>query len=453
MTTRPVDTLAHAVARRGVLVLVSTLLAVGVATGAALHFLQRELLDRALLAAAMTEGEAGERRKSEWDAEHVDSAFEVFTVRPGDLRVPKALAKDTLRSERAAFTTYEEHRLALVVVERAIEGQDHRGEEGEEHRLVAARTPMPGIVGTVGPFAVAYGLVAIVAAAVAGWSFERLVRGAFLPLDRARVEAARLSTLSTGKRLTVGGPEEVRALLDAVNGLLDRLDAAHLAQSRFTAEAAHELRTPVTSMLGELDVALRRPRTAEEYRAVLASAREEVDRLRRLVEALLTLARLDAGQGIGPPRRLTAADLVDAAVSAEAEELAAANCTLDIQTDGSEILVEAPLVEMALGNLLRNAARHAPGAPVRVDVFRQGDQVVFRVDDGGPGLGEGPHDALFDRFVRGGAARRDDRAGLGLGLPLVREIAVRLGGSASLTPGPEGGARAELRLPCVSPRG
>jgi len=124
--------------------------------------------------------------------------------------------------------------------------------------------------------------------------------------------------LGEGKRLTETGPVEVRSLLAAVNDLLERLDAAHHAQACFTAEAAHELRTPVTAMLGELDVALRGAPAPDGYRQVLVSTRDEVARLRRLVEGLTALARIDAGQVDQGRERVRAAELAAQALASEA---------------------------------------------------------------------------------------------------------------------------------------
>src|SRR5690606_29607032 len=214
-----------------------------------------------------------------------------------------------------------------------------------------------------------------------------VVRLAFRPLARARQEAERVVALGQGQRLTDDAPVEIRGLLRAVNRLLDRLDAAHGAQQRFTAEAAHELRTPVSAMLGELDVALRRPRTAEEYRAVLASTREEVERLRAIVQGLTALTRVDAGQVESQREPVRAAEVAREALAAERSTLEAAGCDVRmVVEDDPELDAHAALLQIALGNLLRNAARHAPGAPVVLRVRSEPGRAVFEVDDGGPGV-------------------------------------------------------------------
>jgi signal transduction histidine kinase len=233
-----------------------------------------------------------------------------------------------------------------------------------------------------------------------------------------------------------------------MNALLARLDVAFGAQARFTAEAAHELRTPVTVMLGELDVTLRRARTPEAYRETLATVRESVERLRALVEGLNMLARVDAGQAEQLREPVAAAEVARRAAAAEARALEAAGCPLAVEVAGDATLrVHAALVESALANLLRNAAAHAPGGPVTLRVSAEGGRVAFTVDDAGPGVPPAEREAVFDRFARGGEARRRHRAGLGLGLPLAREVARRHGGDCRLDAAPGGGCRAVLTLP------
>jgi two-component system OmpR family sensor kinase len=231
-----------------------------------------------------------------------------------------------------------------------------------------------------------------------------------------------------------------------VNGLLERLQRAAEAQARFTAEAAHELRTPLSALRGGLEVALRRPRSAEEYRGVLEEALREVLALGELVEALLAFARVDAGQTPDLWERERPAELVRLALRAEQPLLQASgnNVVTQIGTD-TEIVVNRALVVVALSNLLRNAGRYAPGTEVRVGITEEhvggkGDasikdkQVVFSISDDGPGLGDGDPERLFDRFVRGGQARSDWPTGTGLGLPLARAIARHHGGDCTFVP-------------------
>jgi len=319
--------------------------------------------------------------------------------------------------------------------------------DGESHGLAVAAAPRVTLSQSVGPFALVYTVIAAIAAAIALVLQARAVKRAFRPLDRARDEAASVLGLGEGTRLTESGPLEVRALVAAMNALLERLEASQALQARFTAEAAHELRTPVTTMLGELDVTLRGPPDPAEYRRALESTREEVTRLRHLVEGLTALARIDAGQIDQGRERLRATELAVHALAQESKALALAGCRAKVEVeDDSELDGHRALLEVALSNLLRNAARHAAGSDVVLRVTRDDGHVAFRVDDAGAGVPEAERERLFDRFARGVDARRRDRTGLGLGLPLAREVARRHGGDCTLGASPLGGLRATLTV-------
>ena len=249
-------------------------------------------------------------------------------------------------------------------------------------------------------------------------------------------------------RLPTGGPREVAALVGAVNDLLERLDAAVGVQSRFTAEAAHELRTPVAVLRAELELALRRPRTAEETQAALQGALRSAERLSALVEGLMALARVDAGQieeGKGPERL---SSVISAAVAAERPGIDAAGGSLRLRlTDDPELWVHSALLTSAVANLLRNAAVHAAGTPVQLSLSVDGEDAVVRVDDSGPGLPEARLADVMGAFARAGRAR----GGLGLGLTLSQEVARRHGGTLQLSHSPSGGLRATIRLPVAPP--
>lgn len=433
------SSVARRVAASGAGILVATLVVVGAGTAALLHSRQVSALDQALLAAA--HGRAHPEVAGAIEVEHSRSPVDAWLVSPGDRRVPDDAVRAAVRQERPLFLDVGEDRVVVL----PFEVEDAHD---SDVLLAAAAAPRVTITRSVGPFLAIYAGIGALAAVLATLVQFRVVRRAFRPLDRAREEATRVVSLGQGRRLTLAGPVEVRSLLGAINDLLERLDAAHHAQARFTAEAAHELRTPVAAMLGELDVALRGARSADEYRATLRSAREEVERLRRLVDGLTALARIDAGHLDGDREPARAGELAAAALSAEAADLAAAGCVVRFEVaDDPELEAHRPLVEVALGNLLRNAARHAPGAPVVLRVSCDGARAIFDVDDGGPGIPPADHDGLFDRFARGGEARRSDRDGLGLGLPITREVARRHGGDCVLLPSPLGGLRARLTLP------
>jgi len=305
----------------------------------------------------------------------------------------------------------------------------------------SAAAVRPGRI--LAPFALGYVLLFAGMTGAAGLFLSRTIHAAFAPLRRARSEAEAVLGLGHGARLTEEGPAEVAPLLHAVNGLLDRLDQAWATQARFTADAAHELRTPVTSLVGELEVALRRPRGEESYREALESAREEADRLRRLVEALSHFTKLDAGEASRGREPARASELAEVAVRTEGSgvEAGGGQVRLRVETD-AELVVNRPLVELALANLVRNAARHAPGTAVEVRVRAGAGPARFEVDDAGPGVPPEEREAVFARFARGGTARKADPGGLGLGLAFAREVARQHGGDCTIETSPAGGTRA-----------
>lgn len=426
---------ASDVARYGTGVVVAALVTTGVATGAVLFESQREALDRSLLAAAQAQMHPDD--EDEWTIEHTRQPVQAWWMSSTDERVPVVLVASASRTEQPSYGTYAGQRWLVLPVER--EEGDH-----EVHALIAARAGAVTAVNAVGPFALAFGAFAVLAAAVSGIVLRATVQHAFAPIDRARWDAEQV--LAHGQHIAEDGPIEVRSLLIAVNGLLGRLAIASDAQKRFTAEAAHELRTPVTSMLGELDVALRHPRDSDEYRRILGSVREEVARLRRIVDALATLARLDVGT-TGPPERQRAGEIVARAVQAEGAALTGAGCALRVVAESDpEIDGDRAMLELAVGNLLRNAARHAPGRPVEIAVREQGSHAVIEVHDAGEGVPADRRETVFDRFAREGTSRRLDREGLGLGLPLAREIARRHGGDCTLDTSPLGGTVARFTV-------
>lgn len=405
---------------RSLAVLVGALLAVGLGTGAVLHGLERRSTDRTLLAAATAFGHQGR-----WQVEHVASPVQVGWAEA--LGAEPEWIAEVLATERPLWLDTHHHRVLLVLVEQE---SDH--ESRDRHRVVLAAAPQPR---SVGGFALAYALAATVVALVAGWTQRRLLLAGVRPLGEAVRVVDHATGAAIGTRLEVQGPDEVRALLGAVDSLLERRDDAFRAQARFSAAAAHELRTPVAVLLGELDLALRRPRTAEAYQVAIGTALDETRRLAALVEGLLLLARVDAGQAEQNRAREHVGALVDAAVRRERSTVEAHGGVVQVQIGfDPEVEVHEALVVAALANLVRNAAVHAPGARVVVSTEPRDGGVAVVVADDGPGFKAAP---TFDRRPEGG---------LGLGLPLTREVARRHGGDCVILP-TERGAAVALVLP------
>jgi len=235
---------------------------------------------------------------------------------------------------------------------------------------------------------------------------------------------------------------EYRRLVQVLNTMLERLEHAFEAQRRFTADASHELRSPLTALQGELELALRRERGVDEYRRVIASALEEAHRLARTADDLLTLARADAGV-LRP--RLRAGDLA-AVVERTCERLRsqaeARSIRLRLDTVRAPVYMDPELVERLAYNLVHNAVKYTPeGGEVVVGVAPYEERVVLRVEDSGPGLPEAQLDRVFDRFFRVDEARtRGEGGGTGLGLSIVHAIAEAHGAQVTAGNRPEGGA-------------
>lgn len=289
-------------------------------------------------------------------------------------------------------------------------------------------------------------LVLILAAGV-GW----VVAGAGLrPVDRMRAEAAAISASEPGRRLPPSGTgDELARLGETLNGMLDRLEQALDRERRFVDEASHELRTPLANLRTELDLALRRSRTREELEGALRSAAEETDRLARLAEDLLVLARADRGRV--PVRRESTdvAQLVAGAVDAFGARAAEEGVSVETRVpEGIRASVDPVRIGQALGNLLDNALRHTPpGGRVTVEVDRADGALSFEVRDTGEGFPAEFLPGAFEPFARPDPSRSRRDGGAGLGLAIVLAVAQAHGGSAEISSGPEGGASVTVRIP------
>lgn len=290
---------------------------------------------------------------------------------------------------------------------------------------------------SVAPLAIAAPLVAL-----AVWW---LVGVSLAPL-RSLVAAVRARDAESLAPLPLAGlPSELAPLGAALNALLARLATSFDAQRSFVADAAHELRSPLTALKLQLDLARRAPDDATRAQA-LAELAAGTERMRHLIEQLLVLARAEPG---GAEAVLADTDLAEVARQAAADTvpLAAAN-EVDLELDAPRpqiVHADAAALRILLRNLVDNAVRYAGrGGRVLVQVTGGAAQAIVRVDDSGPGIPPAERARVFDRFYR-----RDSggSSGSGLGLAIVRAIAQRHGAQVSLAESPLGGLRAEVRLP------
>jgi heavy metal sensor kinase len=299
---------------------------------------------------------------------------------------------------------------------------------------------------------VSCGVAMLAAGAVAAWSLSRQWLRSVSHLE----EAARgLSTSELGKRrlFVPSDDAELSALANSFNHLLDRLEAAHTTQQRFTADASHELRTPLTVLRGEIEVALRKPRSAEEYREVLVSNKEEIERLSRLTENMLALAHVDVGDGITQRELVNVSELCSNVASRLQNLATERQITLhheDTTTEPLSVNGDRIALERVMLNLVENAVRYSPaGENVTVRVSKSPPWIEIQVIDTGGGIAPEHLPHLFERFYRVDKARSRVHGGSGLGLSIVKALVEAHDGSVSVTSQIGHGSTFTVRLPAA----
>ncbi|MGZ4333425.1 MAG: ATP-binding protein [Gaiellaceae bacterium] len=284
--------------------------------------------------------------------------------------------------------------------------------------------------------------VALLLAVLAGYG---LAAAALRPVEAMRRRAAAVTAEEPGRRLPVPpARDEIRSLAVTINDMLARLEASFEHERRFLSDASHELRTPLALLRAELELALSRPRSRAELEAAVVSAAEETERLTRLAEDLLLIARADQGQLPIRAERVPVSDLLErvrARFSAHAAELGRA---VDVDGDrDAAVVADVMRIEQALGNLVSNAFEHGDGT-VTLRARTVDGRVELHVTDKGAGLPDGFVARAFDRFSRADDARGG--GGAGLGLAIVELIARAHGGDAHLVNRPGGGSDAWISL-------
>ncbi len=281
---------------------------------------------------------------------------------------------------------------------------------------------------------------------------RRLCRTALAPLTRMAADARGLGADEPGRRLPVAGTgDELQDLALAFNGLLDRWQEALERQSSFAGDASHQLRTPLTALIGQVDVALRRDRAPEEYRQTLARVRDQSDRLRRIVEALLYLARADAEAGLPSLEVFDLSAWATEQLRRRIEEGGKGPDCREVQADGPAYVRAHPaLLAEVLDNLLDNARDHGRGPePVEVRIAQEAGWSTLIVEDHGRGIEAGELSRIFEPFYRASDARRTAPGGVGLGLAVARRIVLSLGGRLEVESQPGEGCRFLLSLPTI----
>ncbi len=291
------------------------------------------------------------------------------------------------------------------------------------------------------------GLISMLVSAYAGYV---MARRALQPMDEIGAVAMSFAAGDLSKRLELSTPDrEIRYLMRTLNKMFADLEASIQAQKRFTADASHELRIPLTILRGEIEVALLRKRRPREYEEMLRQQLEVIDRMQRIVDGLLTLARADAGLLELARDEIDLSLLLQEVGQQHLTLFAGKNVQLDIEiADGLLVIGDQDRLSRVAFNLLNNAYKHAPpGTRVRLMAEAQGDEAIITVADKGPGIAPEHVEHIFDRFYRSDEARDRETGGAGLGLAISKRIAEAHGGSIEVESMLGEGTLFRFRLP------
>jgi two-component system heavy metal sensor histidine kinase CusS len=283
----------------------------------------------------------------------------------------------------------------------------------------------------------------VAASAIIAWSVTK--RG-LQPLAKMTRALKRVGPKQLHERVTVvGWPREIQPLAVAFDDMLARLEDSFVRLSQFSADIAHELRTPIGNIRGEAEVALTRSRSAEEYREVIESTVAECQHLGQIVDNLLFLARTEAAEGHLQRTSFEGRPAVEK-IAAFYEPLAdEQKLTLRCAGEAS-FLADEMLFSRALSNLVENAAHHTPaGGTIEISIADRGTNSEVSVKDTGAGIAAEHLPRVFDRFYRADPSRTSE--GVGLGLALVKSIMDLHGGSATIESEPDRGTAVTLLFP------
>ena len=333
-------------------------------------------------------------------------------------------------------------RLADAANEWTVDGHPHRG--------LAVRIDLP--TAAVGSEAIdvlvaldlshhAHFLATVRKATWAGVALAALVAALFgwfaahrglAPLRRVTDTARRLSARQLDQRLAVDdAPLEVRNHVDAFNGMLARLEAAFQRLADYSADIAHELRTPISNLMTQTQVALSRPRTTDEYQDILASNLEEYERIARMVSDMLFLAKAEGNTLAHAGESIDLAHETDALIDFY-EALADERQVRIIRRGQASVHGDRLMLRRALSNLLSNALRHTPaGGEITIAIDADAIAVRMAVSNVGDPIDADQLERIFDRFHRGSTQRARHGEGAGLGLAITRSIVRAHGGEIS----------------------
>jgi two-component system heavy metal sensor histidine kinase CusS len=368
------------------------------------------------------------------------SSFPVPTEEPGNGTDTKSVKSSPARTEDPAKPT--KRKLYRVLAVRAADGSPYviqvAMDRNEKIKLLAEYRKN---------FFIVLG-VSLLLCTVVGYQIAR--RG-IRPIHNITETTGRIRPTNLGERIIPHGlPAELLSLADTFNQMLDRLEQSFTRLSQFSADIAHELRTPVNNLRGGIEVALSKPRMLDQYRDVLVSNLEECGRLARIIDSLLFLARAESPQNQIAKENFdvavelaTVCEFFEAAASEKAVKLTVAvpHC---VDADFNR-----PLFQRAVCNLLANAVGHTPpGGSVTLAASSNGTSTTVEVADTGCGISPNHLPHVFDRFYRADQVRSSSTGNVGLGLAIVKSIAELHGGTVQITSEVGRGTRVTMSFPC-----
>jgi len=281
------------------------------------------------------------------------------------------------------------------------------------------------------------------------WVGFVIARRGTAPLRDIAETARHIGSSTLSERIGAEGrPAEIADLADTFNAMLQRLEESFVRLSQFSADIAHELRTPVNNIRGQAEVALTRVRSADEYRDVLGSCLEETVRLSEVIESLLFLARSESpGDHLKRLPEDIGALLADVR---DYYDAAASEAGVAIRVDCGAVTgqVDRALLQRAIGNLVSNALAHTPaGGVIALNASQQAGRIRIEIADTGAGIPAEALPRVFDRFYRADPARPRTSGGAGLGLAIVRQIVLLHGGEIRIASQAGQGATVSITLP------
>jgi heavy metal sensor kinase len=318
------------------------------------------------------------------------------------------------------------------------------------HFLVEVGVPLKSVQSILHHFVILLvsGLAVMVAVSIAGGYL--LVGHALAPVDQIASSAERISLQNLSDRLPIARTgDELERLSISLNNMIARLEDAVRHNQRFIADASHELRTPLTLVNGELESIVQKSNLSQENLQTLSNILEEVERLRRIVEGLFAISRLDSGEA---EKKWLPFDLAELAASTagQLEPLAEDKGISISSTTPNAVIIEGDRsrFKQVVVNLLDNAIKYtSSGGQVRISVVARDGHAVLEVADTGIGIPLEAQPRIFERFFRVDEARSRELGGAGLGLSIVKSICVAYGGKVEVESAQGGGSRFKVELP------